>query len=314
MKKRLLFFVKIAVSVGLLAVVISWIDLGDLLETYKNFDVRFFALALAVMMVQTIFSALRWKWILKADGSVVPLRFLWKTYMIGHFLGLFLPTNFGGDVYRVHALHGTSRDLAKSASSVLFDRLIGLFALISIFVVASLFLPENPYVWLILAVYLVAVAAFLIVTSDRMIARLPAAPSRWVRLPVKVLRSFNAYRRHTPALMLILGIALVFQFNIVVISKLNCLALGVDVPFGQLLAIIPLIFLIESLPISINGLGVRESAFSFFFPMIGHAAEQGFGVSLLILFLRYMRGGIGGLLLLANIIQSKSAAHTMKST
>ncbi len=106
----------------------------------------------------------------------------------------------------------------------------------------------------------------------------------------------------------VLLLAFVFQFNIVVIIKVYTLALGIEVSFFVLLVIVPLIFLTEVLPISINGLGVRESAFAFFFVMNGLTVEEGVAVSLLIVAERYLLGLVGGSLLLARVISSRTAA------
>ena len=70
--------------------------------------------------------------------------------------------------------------------------------------------------------------------------------------------------------------------------------------------IIPLITLTEALPISINGIGVRESAFAFFFVMYGHTVEQGLAVSLVIVAERYLLGLFGGSLLLTSIISART--------
>jgi uncharacterized membrane protein YbhN (UPF0104 family) len=121
----------------------------------------------------------------------------------------------------------------------------------------------------------------------------------------KILRSFRAYRTHRRLLVLVLLLAFAFQLNVVVINKVYTLALGIDVSFSLLLVIIPLIYLTEALPISINGLGVRESAFAFFFVMNGLTVEEGIAVSLLIVAERYLLGILGGSLLLASVISSR---------
>ena len=97
-----------------------------------------------------------------------------------------------------------------------------------------------------------------------------------------------------------------FQLTVVVVNKIYTLALGIEVSFGLLLVIIPLIYLTEALPISINGLGVRESAFAFFFAMNGLTVEEGIAVSLLIVAERYLLGILGGSLLLASVIASRA--------
>ena len=83
---------------------------------------------------------------------------------------------------------------------------------------------------------------------------------------------------------------------------------GIEVDFSLLLVIIPLIYLTEALPISINGLGVRESAFAFFFAMNGLSVEAGIAVSLLIVAERYLLGILGGSLLLTSVISSRAQA------
>ena len=71
-------------------------------------------------------------------------------------------------------------------------------------------------------------------------------------------------------------ISAVFQFNIVII--MFCYAQALNVPasavsFGELVATVPAVYLTEMLPVSINGIGVRDSAFVFFFEEVGGTAE-----------------------------------------
>jgi glycosyltransferase 2 family protein len=226
--------------------------------------------------------------------------------MIGGFIGLFLPTNFGGDVYRVLAARGVNQNLAKSASSVLFDRLTGFFALISICMVGYVALPGQPYGPLVVTLYAVGVVGFLALSSDTAIRLIQASGIELVKRAGKILVSFRTYRRNPRALATVLLLSFAFQLNVVVINKVYTLALGIEVAFATLLVIIPLIYLTEVLPISINGLGVRESAFAFFFVMNGLTVEQGVAVSLLILAERYLQGVVGGSLLLARVLSSKA--------
>jgi hypothetical protein len=81
--------------------------------------------------------------------------------------------------------------------------------------------------------------------------------------------------------------------------------------FSVLLVIIPLIYLTEILPISINGLGVRESAFGFFFVLIGHTVEEGLAVSLLVIGMRYLLGLLGGTLLLLTLVTSRASGTSV---
>jgi hypothetical protein len=306
MKARILFWLKIAVSVGLLGYLLTLIDLDHLLEQLRNLDLRFLLLAYTLLLGQVCISSLKWQRILRSDGVLMRLPFLSKTILIGGFISLFLPTSFGGDLYRVIAARGVNQDLAKSTSSVVFDRLSGFFALISICMVGYVALPEQPYGPLVATLYVLGVAGFLILSSDMAIGLVGAFKVAIVQKFAKVLRSFRNYRRHRRLLATVLLLAFAFQLNVVVINKVYTLALGIDVPFSLLLVIIPLIYLTEALPISINGLGVRESAFAFFFVMNGLTVEEGIAVSLLIVAERYLLGILGGSLLLASVISARA--------
>ena len=74
-----------------------------------------------------------------------------------------------------------------------------------------------------------------------------------------------------------------------------------------------MIYLTEVLPISINGLGVRESAFAFFFVQIGLTVGDALAVSVLIVGMRYLVGLLGGSLLLATVISSRTRPVAARS-
>jgi glycosyltransferase 2 family protein len=313
MKGRVLFWLKLCVSAALLFYLFTLIDLDGLVERLRNVDLRYLVIAFVLLLVQVGLSSIKWQVILRSDGVLMRLPFLIKTYMIGNFISLFLPTSFGGDIYRVIAARGVNQDLAKSTSSVLFDRLSGLFALISICMIAYVVLPEQPYGVAVLVLYVLGVAGFFVVSSNAVGRLIEASKIGLVRKSGKILLSFRNYRRNPSAMLLILLLSFLFQFNIVVINKVYTTALGLNVDFGILLVIIPLIYLTEVLPISINGLGVRESAFAFFFVQIGLTVGDALAVSVLIVGMRYLVGLLGGSLLLATVISSRAGPVAPRS-
>lgn len=310
-RARVLFWLKICLSLGLLSYLFTLVDLDRLLDHLRNIDLRYLLVALLLLLAQIGISSFKWQLILRSDGVRMRLSFLIKTYMIGNFISLFLPTSFGGDIYRVLAVRGVNRDLAKSTSSVLFDRLSGVLALVSIGIFSYLALPDQPYQPIVIICYVLGLAAFLLVSSDRAVEIISASQVSLVKKVGKVLSSFRNYRRDPRNLALIVLLSFAFQLNIVLVNKVYTMALGLDVPLSMLLVIIPLIYLTEILPISINGLGVRESAFGFFFALIGHTVEDGLAVSLLVIGMRYLLGLLGGTLLLVTLITSRASGPSM---
>jgi hypothetical protein len=85
-------------------------------------------------------------------------------------------------------------------------------------------------------------------------------------------------------------ILVMLVFNALSIIAVYALAIGLgDTPnLGELAAILPAIFLITALPVSINGWGVREAAMIGLLPFVGIPAEHavlisvGFGLGLLV--------------------------------
>lgn len=308
MKKKLLIFGKVAASVLLLGYLFSMIDLKVVLSHFASADLAILALAYVLLLGQTALSAFKWKVILKTDGVNLPYRFLLRTYFIGGFLSLFLPTSIGGDVYRVVAVKNGSRSLGKSVSSVVFDRLTGLFALLSIALWSYLFFPGRQHELAIFSAYVLAIVLFLVLLSKPVLARLQAFGNGLLAKLLDLLKSFVVYRNDVRQLLLVLGLALFFQLNIVFLNKMYCVALGVDIPLAYLLVVIPLIYLTEMLPISINGLGVRESAFVFFFVQLGATKEEGLAVALLVVLMRYLAGLVGGFVLLATSLRARAEA------
>lgn len=303
MKKIILGFTKIAVSVSLLWYLISIVDIDATIDRLKDVDPHFVVIAFILLIVQVALSSSKWKLILQSDGLNVPFLFLLKTYFIGNFLGLFLPSSFGGDIYRVYALSSTNKRVAKTTSSVLFDRLTGLYALLTIALLAYVSLPGANYDLALILLYISGFAIFFLVTSKQTIHILENSGRSITRHLSTLLTSFRAYLLDIRNFWKILVIALLFQFMIVVINKLYTLALSIDIPFSMLLVIVPLVYLTEVLPISINGAGVRDSAFVFFFVSIGHTKEEGLAIGILVLAMRYVSGLLGGLVLAGTMVR-----------
>jgi uncharacterized membrane protein YbhN (UPF0104 family) len=313
MKNRLLFVGKLAVSLSLLLYLVSIVDIRAMLSRFANIEIGFLVIAFFVSITCVSLSALKWKLILSCDGVDRSYPFLWRLYYIGNFFSLFLPSSIGGDVYRVYAVSAEDKKYAKTTSSVLFDRISGLFALLSISLFGYLSLPGRRYDYLLLAIYALGIASFYFCTSELCINAFRKLDKKIVRHISTLLLSFRSYRLDSLQLAKILGIAFFFQFLIVLNVKLYTLALSIDIPMSQLIVIVPLIFLTEVLPISINGAGVRDSAFVFFFVMIGHTKEEGLAVGLLLIIMRYIGGLVGGSVLVATVLQKHLATKTTET-
>jgi len=305
-RTRALFAVKLAISLSLVTYLVSLVDFPSLREHFGDLSYHYIGYAVLLLLCQSLLSSFKWRTLLDADGVSLKYFYLLKTYLISNFVSLFLPTSFGGDVYRVMAVRKVAMNTAKTTSSVLFDRLTGLFALLSLACVGYLAYPGLPLKWLVTSGGFVGILIIVIFASKLKTGEDRSGEKGLIGKIFKIVKSFRTYAANHRCLATALIVSLVFQLNIVVINKMYSLAFGLDIPFMVLLSIIPLIYLTEAIPVSINGLGFREGAFIFFYQLIGQTAEAGFGVALLVLSLRYTMGLIGGGLLIISLAKDRS--------
>jgi len=87
-----------------------------------------------------------------------------------------------------------------------------------------------------------------------------------------------------------------FQLCYVWITDLIFLSMGQDIPFIIQLGIVSIISALTMLPVTFNGLGLREGAFAYFFAFIGVSQPVAVATSLLFLVIVLIATLPGGLL------------------
>jgi uncharacterized protein (TIRG00374 family) len=232
--------------------------------------------------------AARWRLLLESQGVRVPFRFLLNSYMVATFFNNVLPTNIGGDVFRIADAARYTESKTLSSAIVFVDRLIGFAGLFALAFGAVAFggevvrsLPGMEWLWIGLAAVTVVVMVVLVVPEvvEWSLKPLHLMKSEWVTKRVGVVTSaLFRFRRRIPALIKALLVSILIQGSIVIFYFLVAHAMDIALPLDYCFLIIPIILVVQLFP-SINGFGVRESAFVFFFTAIGLSAEQGVSLS-----------------------------------
>jgi uncharacterized protein (TIRG00374 family) len=274
---------KLVMTVGLSAFVLSRADLAALVQTFREADWGWVALALGVSALAMVVNTIRWQVMLRGQGASVPLPSLIRLYLIGMFFNNILPSRLGGDLVRAFgaAQMGTSK--TRSAAAVVMDRLIGAISVLTIGMVAILLdasrLPDV-FLQLTTGVFLFSlVLLFLMLYRD---ARLSVA-RQWLlgltdvsifgfKLRPRVEAAVDALRSYSRQPGLIIQ-ALVISTVANGLSMLNVYfcarAVQADIGLGDVATIAPFILAIGVLPISINGLGTIELTFVVLFGTLG---------------------------------------------
>ena len=316
----LLFGGKIVVGLGLLLLVYHRLSPDDVALEFSR--LRFLPLLgfTAILFANTFLSALKWKWLLAADGLHVSLRTLFGSYLIGSFFNLFLPSTVGGDTYRIASI-GRGR-IAKSTAAVIADRLSGLIALATICTVFTA-LNYNSVghrsvallpLLILIAQMVLSVILLWPANGRRLLGRVGLGRiPRFMSFLDRLSISFATYRRQRMLLPRILGVSFLFQFLCVLAIYCLSQALALGVPLIQFLVFVPIVVIFESIPISIYGLGLRDAGYVFFFRQIGLPSAEAAALAISVLYVVMTAGyaALGGLLLANRLIKGRSGTEQL---
>jgi uncharacterized membrane protein YbhN (UPF0104 family) len=291
-RRHVLLALKIAVSVALLALLFSRIEVSRLWATARQASPLWLGIALGLFLISTIASTWRWRVLLDAQEIDVPFRRLFESFLVALFFNNFLPSNVGGDVIRISDTARPAGSKTLATTIVLIDRGLGLLGLVLVAALgataAGAVHPAAIPIWpaWLWACFLLAAAASApaVLAPDgfgRLLQPLTVFHPEWVGERINTVTSVLARFRERPgALAECFGGALFVQGLSVVYYFAVAYALRLNVSFWDLAVIVPLSFVVQLLPISMNGLGVREATFSFYFTRIGHPIESALLVSL----------------------------------
>jgi len=283
--------VKILVSGGLLYVPLGRVDLDRLWHVARTASVPWLTVALVLFGVSTMVSAWRWGLLLSAQGIELRFPTLASSFLVATFFGNFLPSNIGGDVMRI-------RDTARAAGSktlattvVLLDRGLGLLGLVFVAALGATLAahaseaigPIGPGIlWAMLAAGLGVLFPALLKPHGvaRLLRPLQRLHQEWVTERIdRFTEALERFRAAPGALVTCFLGAIVVQGLLVLFYAAIARGLGIPVSIAHLAILIPLSFIVQMAPVSVNGFGVREGIFTFYFSQLHLPIESALALS-----------------------------------
>jgi hypothetical protein len=285
-KRILIQVVKVAVSVGLIVFLFYKLSPANLLSNLARVSPLQLVLATIIFFASVIMGAYQWHLLLKAGGIALPFTKTFKVYFVGIFFNNFLPAGVGGDVMKIYDVTRVGNDPYQVFAVTMLDRVIGIAGLCVLALIASFIVLAGPGLHnlrIYIVIFAGCVAPVVALIMNRRLSR--AVRSLFGRITLwglggrfeTIFRHLGEYRRLRTFLARLTVLAMGVQFLRVVTHILVAQALGINVtPLGflQFYVFVPLLSLIMILPISINGLGVREGAGILLFTQIGFSKEQ----------------------------------------
>src|SRR5262249_15626129 len=121
---------KVAVSIVLLSILFSRIDVSKLWASTQTASIPWLLAALVVYGFTVSVSVWRWHLLLKAQGVDIETNRLAGSYLVALFFNNFLPSNIGGDVIRIRDTSRPAGSMTLATAVVLVDRGLGLMGLV----------------------------------------------------------------------------------------------------------------------------------------------------------------------------------------
>lgn len=274
---------RVAVSAALIAWILRGTDLREVLAIFRTADVRYILTAICLIPIGYLSSVSRWQILLRAQGGDASFGFLTRSLMTGVFFNNLLPSTIGGDAIRAWdtARSGVSRGTALTI--IVVDRFVGLLALLLFAAIglvgATRLNEEAPQLafWVVgVGAVMIVAAALLFLPSSRgpeLLARLGIRLG--TRLPGKVAAALFAFQGKGRALAGAFFWSLCLQAIVVLNAWVTARALRIELGLAPFFLMIPLAVFVTMIPVSINGIGVRENLFVFFFAALGVAEASG---------------------------------------
>ena len=283
--------VRIVASAVMLGLLLPRMHLPSLLPPgHHGETITYLLLGLLTTLGGIVLSAWRWQRVLAVFDADTRLPNLVSHYLAGQFVGNFLPSTIGGDVLRVSRLSASSEVPGTSVfASVVIERLTGWIVLPLLTLTGLLLRPSLLRLGvasrLALALSfgtLLLLAGIVSAAGHPRVAGRFAANEGWTRFIGAVHLGIDGLRRRPQAAAGILCVATVYQLSPVLAAWFATRALGLHLPMMALLAFTPMVAIAQVLPLSLNGLGIREGAFVLFLGPLGVSAGQAVAVGLIV--------------------------------
>src|SRR3984893_9110487 len=269
MKRILMSIFQIAVTVAML-----WWVFHDpqqrvqMKEALRTANYSWVGAGILAYLVVEVSAAIRWQILLRVQGIRLSMSRISGLFLIGMFYNQFLPGGTGGDVIKSYLLLKETDKKAGALLAVVFDRLVGLVALV--FITGTLVLlrfhwlaqtPETRrLLWILLFLLSSSIAALLtsfVVSGFNLFHLLPPKFPGREKL-IEVSAAYHLYARHWFATMLAFGSSLVAHLATFTTFLCVAYAFRAGVSVIDFFAVLPIERTITALPISFAGVGLRE--------------------------------------------------------
>ena len=324
-KRTFLAVTKIAISFGLLVLLISQVSLPEILGVIQDSNLLLFIAATAISALTMLIRSIKWSMLLRIQGARLSLGKVHSLSYMAMFFNNFSLGSTGGDLFKIYRTIPYTTWKSGAISSVAMEKVTNLVAvagLVFVFGLLNLYQSDlalwhveinKTLTWAIIG-SLVACGVIGAVLGAILYVGHPSGLPLLSRLPKSVktfskgIQSFNEsvriYGKHGSVVFWTFILTVIFFLVNILAMHVYALSANVEVGLLQLGFIVPAVFLIVMVPISINGIGLQEGAFFIYLESIGVDPASAVFVAVLPRIGMLIFSLVGGLLYMADSTSS----------
>jgi glycosyltransferase 2 family protein len=286
---------RLLVTVTILALLVRIVDWPEFSRYASAARPGLLLLATGLMFVEFLMTAVRWQVLLEAVGVRVSFMQSLRSYLKGHVVGYIVPVSVASDVVKAVDINMARRENVASqgvevVSSIFIERA---FSAVTVAVAVLVGLAISPFAGkevrgealIILSAVLILCCCLAAFYADKFVALMP---ERWLRrfprihaLVGRAHDSIVAYRRRPWVLAWVMAFSFAIQAIRVVPVYLLAVAIGAGEAFFAYLIAVPVIFMVNTIPVIGSRLGTEQGLFVLFLGLAGVAPEAALVVAVL---------------------------------
>lgn len=284
----LMTVIRATVTTGLLFYLFRQFDWEGIEGVFSNVNFTILAFTALIPIFQQYIRSYLWQVLLTVQDVGIPFRSILTLNFISLFIGRFLPSTMGSDLIKIY---GVSRGTPKSVDAVASVFALMIASSLPTFVIGPIglifvhqYISEH-LLYLILGLSMLYFTALSLLINRMVVSIVVELVGRFFKHEVtrfsRFVMAFPFFWSHKSKMLIIILGCFVTQSMIFIIMYLASLSLSQEISFTYFMTFGPIIALISMLPISISGIGLRETAFVYFFSFAGVRSEVAFSISIL---------------------------------
>ena len=302
--KNIFFIIRCFLSITILIYLCTLLNGSNFYVVISRTNLTYVWIAPLLILMGFYFAAIRWHVLLSSFKVYQCIGQNFRIYLVGSFYSIVLPGVIGGDAVRISLSSlNKNRSFTEITLSVFIERILGFIVLLTLGSFAVPMIPQDfTYKWgfyIVQTLYTTTLLFLLVLLITYGLIQI--LPEIWLvekennnilKILIKILAIF---KKISPIKLLVIAFwTSLFQASDIITSFILAKSVGISLPLSTFFVVIPIVYIVTLLPVSLGGLGVREGVLTYLLSQIGVLQADAVICSLLIYINRLLVSLIGG--------------------